>query len=783
MPRSTLPAAGLATALALAITVAPGASAQAPTEPRAADAPRSLELLDATLWMQHAAERRAACLQTFALATERLGDALGDRTWTAIPSPGAGYESLPPAVILDVDETLLDNHWFEARLILEQRVFDLPGWSEWCAEAAATPVPGAVAFCQAAAALGVEVFYVTNRRADVAEATRANLARYGFPFSDDRTHLLPRAETADKTARRRMIAARYRVLLLVGDNGGDFHEDLGRHDVAERQAAVDRHAIRWGRSWIMLPNPMYGDWLGALIEYSWETTPEEQREVLLQQLAGTSVDEAGAGQPAGLPRALASVVTAELGDVTPVAARPGATAHDHGSEPAGSEHASPEHDAQDDPASWPGPARHPLLRSGPMAGWSSTTTASVWLQTLRPASVHLRAWPLGSPDEARLVGPVSTSTEGDLVAQLSLTGLAPGSELAYELFLDGERVAAPWPLRLATRPVWRWRGPSGEQPHAPSSVSLLLGSCFYVNDLVFDRPGETYGGGFEILQAMADEQADLTLWLGDNVYLRGDDWSSETGIRARYAHTRQFPGLQRLLGTGSHLAIWDDHDYGPNDSDRGFALADAAREVFADYWPSRVLGQPDAPGVFRQVTWEDLDLFLLDDRSFRSPNDAAVGPDKVMYGERQMAWLRDALLGSSATFKVIAGGGQMLNPVVNFEGWAEFPAERAAFLDFLEQEAIEGVFFLSGDRHQSELIRLERQGMQDLFELTCSPLTAGFANRDLDGEHDARVTGTWTGQRNYARIDIEGPWGQRVLNVSLRDAGGDELWSWSLKQR
>ena len=756
----------------------PAARTPAPTQPapaalvppaRAEPAtPDSLELLDATLWMQHAAERRALALQTFRLAGDRLREALADPSWTAVHEQRPGFEDLPPAVILDVDETVLDNHWYEARLVREQRSFESATWAEWCAEAAATPVPGALGFCREAARLGVQVFYVTNRREAQAEATRLNLARHGFPFADDLSHVLARTGASDKSPRRTQVALEHRVLLLVGDNGADFTSDLGRQASAERRELVDRNAPRWGRSWIVLPNPMYGDWQGALLDESDAPAGDALQARLVARLspspepgdAAAPDVSAPPAQPGGPWARMASVV-AEL-DTSQARVLPAATA-------------TTQHDV-----ARAGPLRHPALASGPMAAWAGSTAACLWLQTTRPALAQVRSWPAGHAEQARLSEPVPTTDAGDRLATIVLDGLAPGSRTEYELFLDGERVATPWPLSVATHPLWEWRGPSAEQPHDPPALSLLVGSCNYVNDPPFDRPGQTYGGDHRIFEAMADEQADLMIWLGDNTYMRAEEWSSESSMRSRYAHTRALPELQRLLGTGSHLAIWDDHDYGPNDSDRSFALKQASLAVFRDYWPDQVYGLPETPGTFRRVSFADIDLFLLDDRFHRAPHDAPPGPDKGMLGAGQMAWLKDGLRSSRARFKLVLNGSQMLNPVAKYEGWADYPAERDELLAFVDAADIEGLVFVSGDRHATELMRIARPGRPDLYELTCSPLTAGTQDRDLDGEHAARVPGTWVNRHNYARIDVTGPGGARQLSVTVRDADGETIWTRTL---
>src|SRR5690606_34340514 len=180
--------------------------------------------------------------------------------------------------------------------------------------------------------------------------------------------------------------------------------------------------------------------------------------------------------------------------------------------------------------------------------------------------------------------------------------------------------------------------------------------CTYINDEPYDRPGKPYGGGYEIFNAMYQEKPDMMMWLGDNVYLREVDWNSKTGIYYRYTHTRSLPELQPLLASTHHYAIWDDHDYGPNDADRSFWGKDMTLKAFKDFWANPNYGVGGTEGITGTFFWEDCQFFLLDDRWYRSPM-----PGKEYFGQTQLNWLVDALRSSKATFKFICTGGQILN--------------------------------------------------------------------------------------------------------------------------
>ncbi|HXG68425.1 MAG TPA: alkaline phosphatase D family protein [Blastocatellia bacterium] len=424
--------------------------------------------------------------------------------------------------------------------------------------------------------------------------------------------------------------------------------------------------------------------------------------------------------------------------------------------------------AQPDASAW--------LRSGPMLGYSEMTETVVWLQTRKPARAQLRFWKQGRPETARLSEPVQTSEAGDLIARFTLSGLEFGTKYDYEVYLDGLRVARPYAMTFQTQPMWRYRAD-------PPTLRVAMGSCSYINDPPYDRPGKPYGEGYDIFTAIAAQKPDLMLWLGDNVYYREADWLSESAMRYRYAHTRELPELQPLLASAHQYATWDDHDYGPNNSDRTFRLRAAALRVFKDYWANPAYGTEETPGVFGRFEWGDVEFFLLDDRYHRSPNDMPNGPDKVMFGEAQLRWLMESLRSSRATFKIVVGGNQMLNPLTFYEAFGNFPDEQKRLLAFLRDARINGVLFLSGDRHHTELIKIEEPGMYPLYDFTSSPLTSGGSRNEREANNPARVPGTWVtdGVKNFGLLEVSGPEKDRKLILRTLDRAGKELWRHEIK--
>jgi len=236
-------------------------------------------LLNSTLWVQTSVEYTGTARQAYALAEVMMQRALADSTWTASleqAETGSGaYRDKPPAVVLDVDETVLDNSPYQARLVLDDEAYDSQSWKAWVREERAGAVPGALDFIHTAAQTGVQVIYLTNRDGDVEASTRDNLEALGFPIDDAPDAVLTQAEKEGwepKTARREWVAERYRILLLIGDNFGDFASEANTSLAARRQKS---HSSRkyWGTRWIVLPNPQYGSWEGALYDFNYGLPP------------------------------------------------------------------------------------------------------------------------------------------------------------------------------------------------------------------------------------------------------------------------------------------------------------------------------------------------------------------------------------------------------------------------------------------------------------------------------------------------------------------------------
>lgn len=277
---------------ALAAATAGCATSPAPAPETAV--PQS-DLLNAALWMQGAVEYKAAALGVYALARIRLDEALADRKWTAAPDrQGVGYEKLPPAVIVDADETVLDNSAYQAMLARDYAEFSGPTWGAFVDSETARAVPGALEFARYAASKGVTIFYITNRDAVGEEATRANLKALGFPVSDDKDTIFTQGEREEwkpsaKGVRVAEAAKGHRILLMIGDNLGDFTDDY-KGTPAERLSVYERNRAHWGKDWLVVPNPAYGSWESSLFGGNYKLSPDERRRLKRETLEPWTAD-------------------------------------------------------------------------------------------------------------------------------------------------------------------------------------------------------------------------------------------------------------------------------------------------------------------------------------------------------------------------------------------------------------------------------------------------------------------------------------------------------------
>lgn len=220
-----------------------------------------------TAWYQQkAAEYRALCLQAYNIARLRLDQYQPETT-------------KPKAIVTDIDETIFDNSPYAVHQGLQGKDYEPATWYEWTDKSAADTVPGGASFLQYAASKGVEIFYITNREERERASTIKNLQQFNFPNADD-AHFLPKQNTSSKEIRRQFVSASHEIVMLLGDNLADFSNLFDKKTFDERLQNTNMSTRDFGNRFIVLPNPNYGDWEGALFRYNYKLTQAQKDSVI-----------------------------------------------------------------------------------------------------------------------------------------------------------------------------------------------------------------------------------------------------------------------------------------------------------------------------------------------------------------------------------------------------------------------------------------------------------------------------------------------------------------------
>ena len=402
-----------------------------------------------------------------------------------------------------------------------------------------------------------------------------------------------------------------------------------------------------------------------------------------------------------------------------------------------------------------------------MFGHIGTNTAGVWMM-LRGTSTL--TFTLEDPDGEKVQQTLHLSGEnyyGKYVPLLlQFEELKPSSEYILSLELDLEKQEKTWSFFTHSE-------------NETGDFSFLFGSCAYIGKgmgKLVEPPGKNH----DIYLSMLQQNADFMLWLGDNVYFLNGEYNSHKRMMKKMIKVRQNPEMNSFLTSMPHYAIWDDHDYGPNDGDRTWKNKDESLEVFGRFWPNPGFGTETTPGNFCSFDYKDCSFFLLDDRYYRDKEEFTE-----FLGPGQLEWLKNGLKESDATFKFIACGSQVLNDITKGESYAKFFAERRNLFNFIRNEKINGVVFLTGDRHFTEVLKLEQEDMYPLYDLTLSPISMWvykFGEGHRERYNPLRIEGTLFQEMNFGKIRVSGAEGDRTATLEIRDKQGDLLKELSIHQ-
>ncbi|HET9332942.1 MAG TPA: alkaline phosphatase D family protein [Gemmatimonadota bacterium] len=402
-----------------------------------------------------------------------------------------------------------------------------------------------------------------------------------------------------------------------------------------------------------------------------------------------------------------------------------------------------------------GPTRVVL---GPMVGHVTESSARIWVELDRPGRLSVELTDAEGETERGVAD--ARGFDGG-IALVDVTDLDPGTSYRARLSVDGMQVTVDPPLEIRTFP----------RPAEPSRVRIVLVSCARV--------------GWDSIQsswaAVAAERPDAVLWLGDNGYLehadsvRPADYTSAERIEHRYREMRGLPAVQPVLRTTANYAIWDDRDYGDSDSDRTSPSRLAVAEIFERYWANPSYGvEPGFDGIYARFRIGAAEVFLIDDRFWRDPDSLPDSPDKTILGNAQKEWLKRSLDESDAALKIVAIGHQVLADYHEWESYAMFAYERREILDWIRERRIEGVIFVDGDRHLSELMRDDRAGLYPLYELTASPIANRPFVTGLELPNPIRIGGYAAGY-SYGVLELDTTKPPGRLTFLVKDAEGVEV--------
>lgn len=404
------------------------------------------------------------------------------------------------------------------------------------------------------------------------------------------------------------------------------------------------------------------------------------------------------------------------------------------------------------PAAWAQTLGYPRTLQGPMVGAPTPTSLRVWVRTSGTFDVILEAATRRDFGDVRASAPVQSNAGNDFCVAPQIEGLTPATAYFYRFKFDGvtDRYQ-PLPYRTKTAPRGR------------SRFRAAFGSCARLQIDTDQRI-------FTVAQAL---EPDLMFFLGDNIYA---DSAEPAALADLYRRQREVERLKPFIRSTPSLAIWDDHDFALNDSDRNNPIRTEALDLFKKYWANPSYGLPQTPGIFFKYEYGGVDFFFLDGRYNRHPTDYA-GADKTMLGAEQKAWLKDQLRASRAPFKVLVSGGGFSKAERGGDSWAVYTTERDEILDFIRDNRIEGVFGISGDSHMGELNCVPRseQGGYDLYDLCSSPL-ANFPDLDfVDQMPEARIRPAYTRSVNIGLMEFDVDSGPR-MTYTLHNMIGAPAW-------
>lgn len=412
--------------------------------------------------------------------------------------------------------------------------------------------------------------------------------------------------------------------------------------------------------------------------------------------------------------------------------------------------------------------KKPRLLAGPVVGAVTKSSAKIWIAYRGKGKNSLI---LGDTTEKRVYYPTDASyiTDGDenVALTMTFTGLKPDRRYNILISIDGWGTHARYSFKTAS-------------DVETGDYNFLLGSGALLNTDI--TRGIFPGLSNWIFYRMKRKRSDFMLWLGNTIYYfypwQSDNYEAmfkrHLKVRRTYRHF-----YRDLLANQPNYSVWDDRDFGPANSNRTFELKDTSLQIFKGFWPNPYPDGEQFYGNYYNFRWNDSEFFMLDDRYYRDPpGDSA----RSFLGETQMVWLKHKLMSSQAAFKWICTGSQILNDNRS-DSYAGYPFERNDLFDFIVQNQITGVVFLSGGQHSAEICRRDWKGYP-IYEFTSAPLTTlPLPWRMLKAYHNPyRVKGMDFPFRNFGKITVTGEENQRIARLEIIGRAGRTRKQFEIRQ-
>lgn len=306
--------------------------------------------------------------------------------------------------------------------------------------------------------------------------------------------------------------------------------------------------------------------------------------------------------------------------------------------------------------------------------------------------------------------------------------------------------------------------------------SIITGSCGFTpigwGKMIFPFLS------LKIYSKMQQAKADFMLWLGDTVYYIKDD-NLKRKVRRNILYRKE-EKLMQFLETTPQIAMWDDHDFGPNNADGSYKNKTTTLSVFNQFWPNPK--SIETNGMYFKISQYDVDFFVLDNRSY---SNKSTNTNASILGDTQKTWLKDQLKKSTANFKIICSGNQFIADYLSDKTFALYPKERQEIFDYLIAHKIEGVFFLTGDRHHTEMLNRKIDNLYTLYEYSCSPITS-WPNAKLNSlrfNKNQRIKGTLFNKRNFGKLSFTGDKDDRTCIIETIDKNGKQKGQFKIKAK